>query len=166
MPCACRAFARDDSEEPNPPTAEHVQSVYRLVPSKHRLALLFLDWSGARVSAIDRTLVGDYDEARRRVRLRKQATKTRKALWVDLHPVLADALEASLGRARTATPRRAWSPSRAPTRCERRSRRPAARGRSRSSRRTTSATDASRCSTCAASRGRGSASGSASATSR
>ena len=33
----------------------------------------------------------------RRVRLRKQATKTRKALWIELHPALADALEASLG---------------------------------------------------------------------
>jgi hypothetical protein len=36
---------RDDSEEPNPPTAEQVAKVYRLIPSKHRLALLFLDWS-------------------------------------------------------------------------------------------------------------------------
>jgi integrase len=88
---------RDESEEPNPPTAEQVATVYRLIPSKHRLALLFLDWSGARVSAIDRTLVGDYDETRRRVRLRKQATKTRKALWIELHPVLAEALEARLG---------------------------------------------------------------------
>jgi integrase len=88
---------RDDSEEPNPPTADHVVTAYRLIPSKHRLALLFLDWSGARVSAIDRTLVGDYDESRRRVRLRKQTTKTRKALWVELHPVLAEALEATLG---------------------------------------------------------------------
>jgi hypothetical protein len=59
---------RDESEEPNPPTAEQVAAVYRLIPSKHRLALLFLDWSGARVSAIDRTLVGDYDEARQRLR--------------------------------------------------------------------------------------------------
>jgi len=49
------------------------------------------------MSSIDRTLVGDYEEARRRVRLRKQATKTRKALWIDLHPALADELEASLG---------------------------------------------------------------------
>lgn len=48
------------------------------------------------MSAIDRTLVGDYDEARRRVRLRKQATKTRKALWIDLPPVLAEAIEAAL----------------------------------------------------------------------
>jgi integrase len=88
---------RDDSEEPNPPTAAHVEAVYRTIPRKHRLALLFLDWSGARVSAIDKTLVSDYDEARRRVRLRKQATKQRRALWIELHPALADALEAELG---------------------------------------------------------------------
>jgi hypothetical protein len=71
---------RDNSKEPNPPSAEHVEAAYQLIPSKHRLALLFLDWSGGRASAIDRTLVADYDESRRRVRLRKQATKTRKAL--------------------------------------------------------------------------------------
>jgi integrase len=87
---------RDDSEEPNPPSAEHVEAVLRLIPPKHRLALLFLDWSGSRVSAIDRTRVGDYDENRRRVRLRKQTTKTRRALWVDLHPALAEAIEATL----------------------------------------------------------------------
>jgi hypothetical protein len=60
----------DDSEEVNPPSAEQVEAVFRLIPPKHRLALLFLDWSGARVSAIDKTLVGDYDERRHRVRLR------------------------------------------------------------------------------------------------
>jgi integrase len=88
---------RQEPEEPNPPTAEHVEAVYRLVPPKHRLALLFLDWSGARVSAIDQTRVGDYDEHRRRVRLRAATTKTRRALWVELHPALAEALEESLG---------------------------------------------------------------------
>jgi integrase len=88
---------REEPEEPNPPSAEQVETVYRLVPSRHRLALLFLDWSGARVSAIDRTHVSDYDETRRRVRLRAATTKTRKALWVELHPTLADALEAELG---------------------------------------------------------------------
>jgi integrase len=87
----------DDSEEVNPPSADHVETAFRLIPSKHRLALLFLDWSGARVSAIDKTLVGDYDEQRRRVRLRKQTTKKRRALWIDLHPVLAEQIEASLG---------------------------------------------------------------------
>jgi integrase len=88
---------REEPEEPNPPTADQVETVYRLLPSRHRLALLFLDWSGARVSAIDRTLVGDYDEPRRRVRLRAATTKTRRALWVELHPALAEALSARLG---------------------------------------------------------------------
>jgi integrase len=88
---------REEPEEPNPPTAAHVEAVYRLLPSTHRLPLLFLDWSGARVSGIDHALVGDYDEPRSRVRLRAATTKTRRALWVELHPVLADALEAKLG---------------------------------------------------------------------
>jgi integrase len=88
---------REEPEEVNPPSAEHVETVYRLIPSKHRLALLWLEWSGARVSSIDQTLVSDYDEPRRRVRLRAATTKTRKALWVELHPELAEALEAQLG---------------------------------------------------------------------
>lgn len=100
-PNPCRSnhvrLPREEPEEINPPTAEHVEAVYRLLPSKHRLALLWLDWSGARVSSIDSTLVGDYDEPRRRVRLRAATTKTRKALWVELHPALADAIEARLG---------------------------------------------------------------------
>jgi integrase len=87
---------REDEDEINPPTAEHVEAVYRLVPAKHRLALLWLDWSGARVSSVDLTLVGDYDEPRRRVRLRSATTKTKRALWVELPPELADAIEATL----------------------------------------------------------------------
>jgi hypothetical protein len=63
----------------------------------HRLPLLFLDWSGARVRAIDTLPVGDYDEPGSRVRLRAATTKTRRALWVALHPDLAEALSAALG---------------------------------------------------------------------
>lgn len=88
---------REEREEPTPPTGQHVEAVYRLLPSKHRLPLLFLDWSGARVAAIDKTLIGDYDEPRRRVRLRAATTKQRRALWVELHPEIADALEQRLG---------------------------------------------------------------------
>jgi integrase len=87
---------RNEPEEMNPPTAEHVAGVYRLLPTAHRLPLLFLDWSGARVSAIDHALVGDYDEQRRRVRLRAATTKTRRALWIDLHPVIAGEIERRL----------------------------------------------------------------------
>jgi integrase len=88
---------RGEEEELNPPSAEHVEAVFRLLPTRHRLPLLWLDWSGARVASVDLTRVGDYDEPRRRVRLRATTTKTRRALWVDLPEVLADAVEASLG---------------------------------------------------------------------
>src|SRR5262245_38265770 len=37
---------REEPEEPNPPTAEDCEAVYRLLPPNHRLAFLFLDWSG------------------------------------------------------------------------------------------------------------------------
>lgn len=87
---------RGEVREPEPPSAEHVEAVYWLLPSKHRLALLWLDWSGARVSSIDTTTVGDYDEPRRRVRLRAAVSKTGRALWVDLPDVLADAIEQTL----------------------------------------------------------------------
>jgi integrase len=88
---------RTEPEEVNPPSAAQILSFYRLLPSRHRLPLLFLDWSGVRVSAIDLTLVGDYDEPRRRVRLRASTTKARRAVWIELHPVIADAVEASIG---------------------------------------------------------------------
>jgi integrase len=88
---------REEQEEISPPSADHLEAVYRLLPSKHRLAFMWLDWSGARVSSVDLTLVGDYDEPRSRVRLRAATTKTRRALWVELHPVIAAALEEQLG---------------------------------------------------------------------
>jgi integrase len=88
---------REEPDEVNPPPAADLEAVYHLLPRQHRLPFLFLDWSGARVSAIDKTLVGDYDESRRRVRLRAATTKSRRALWIDLPPVLADAIEAQIG---------------------------------------------------------------------
>jgi integrase len=87
---------RGELREPEPPNSEHVEAVYWLLPPRHRLALLWLDWSGARVSTIDTTTVGDYDEPRRRVRLRASASKTRRALWVEFPDVLADAIERTL----------------------------------------------------------------------
>jgi integrase len=73
-----------------------VEAVFRLLPSAHRLPLLWLDWSGARVASVEKLRAGDYDEPARRVRLRAATTKTRKALWVELPEVLADAIEATL----------------------------------------------------------------------
>jgi integrase len=86
----------EEHVEINPPTAAHVEAVYRTLPPAYRLGLLWLDWSGARVASVDLLTVDDYDERDRRVRLRGSTTKTRQALWVDLPDTLADALEASL----------------------------------------------------------------------
>jgi integrase len=88
---------REETDELTPPSAEYVEAVYRLLPSKHRVPLLWLDWSGARVGSVDKVLVGDYDEQRRRVRLRRAITKTRKGLWVELPESLAQAIEAAIG---------------------------------------------------------------------
>jgi integrase len=95
---------REEAEEISPPSAEHVEAVFRRIPAKHRLALLWLDWSGARVGSVDDVLVGDYDEPRRRIRLRAATTKTRRALWVELPPVLAEAIEATLPHRRFRDP--------------------------------------------------------------
>ncbi len=86
----------EEAREMNPPTAEHVEAVYRLLVPSYRLPLLWLDWSGARVASVDLLRVGDYDERERRIRLRASTTKSRKALWVELPDVLADAIEARL----------------------------------------------------------------------
>jgi integrase len=86
-------------EEPvelEPPTADHVEAVLHLLPRTYRLPLLWLDWSGARLGSVETVRVGDYDEPRRRVRLRAATTKTRAALWVDLPDALADAIEATM----------------------------------------------------------------------
>jgi integrase len=89
-------YPHEERIEIQPPTSEHVEAVCRLLPSSYRLALLWLDWSGARVASVDSVLVGDYDEPRRRIRLRASTTKTRSALWVELPDVLAEAIEATL----------------------------------------------------------------------
>jgi integrase len=95
---------REEAVEITPPPASHVEAVFLRVPEKHRLALLWLDWSGARVGSVDHVLLGDYDEPRRRVRLRKAITKTRRGLWVELPGALADAIEASLPHRRFRDP--------------------------------------------------------------
>jgi integrase len=86
----------EERAELNPPTAAHVEAVFRLLAPAYRLPLAWLDWSGARVASIELVRVGDYDEPQQRVRLRATTTKTRQALWIELPDALADAVEATL----------------------------------------------------------------------
>jgi integrase len=87
---------REERDELEPPTAAHVEAVYRRLPAAHRVPLLWLDWSGARVGTVDKLRASDYDRSRRRVRLRATASKTRRALWVDVPDDLANAIEQDL----------------------------------------------------------------------
>lgn len=86
----------EEQLEIEPPTSEHVEAVYRLLPPSYRLPLLWLDWSGARVASVETVRVGDYDEPARRIRLRAWTTKTRAALWVEIPETLAEAIEQTL----------------------------------------------------------------------
>ena len=86
----------EEPVEVEPPMSDHVAAVYRLLAPAYRLPLLWLDWSGARLASVETVHVGDYDEPRRRVRLRAATQKGRAALWVELPDVLAEAIEATL----------------------------------------------------------------------
>ena len=125
---------REEPEEINPPSADARRG--RLPAASRRSTGCRCSGSTGRApasSSVDLTLVGDYDEPRRRVRLRAATTKTRRALWVELPD---GARRRDRGdarrRARIATPTRGCSPSPAPTRSGRRSRRRAGRPGSRS----------------------------------
>jgi hypothetical protein len=157
---------REDEEEINPPTAQHAEAVYRLLPSKHRLAFLFLEWSGSRVGVIDYVLVSDYDEPRRRVRLRKWSRRRRRRSGSTCRPFSPRRSRRRSGREKIATPTLGCSPGAVRPRSGRRSRGPARRRPSRTSRRTTSATGVSRSSTYVECHSRGSASSSARGASR
>jgi integrase len=89
---------RGEPRELEPPTADHVEAIFLRLPEQHRLPLLWLEWSGARVGSVDQTLVGDYDQddPERRVRLRAAVSKTRRGLWVPLPDALADAIDRTL----------------------------------------------------------------------
>jgi hypothetical protein len=103
-------FPYEEKIEPEPPTSAHVEAVFRVLPRVHRLPLLWLDWSGARLKSIEHLRVGDYDEPARRVRLRRATQKQRRALWVELPDVLAEPIEAHALSARGSRSGRATLP--------------------------------------------------------
>jgi integrase len=55
---------REQKTEINPPTAEHIEAVHSLLPTRYRLPLLVLDATGMRLGELEGLSWGDVDEGR------------------------------------------------------------------------------------------------------
>jgi integrase len=137
---------RGDSEEPNPPTGDHLEAVYRLLPARYRLPLLVLDATGMRLGELEQLAWGDVDEQRGRWRVTQAVSKTSRARWVQVPPPLFQAVTELVPREDRIPERRVFQGFGGDVsgpRSRERARPPACL----SSRRTTSVTDGSACST-------------------
>ncbi len=76
----------------NPPTSEHVEAVYRLLPARYRVPLLVLDATGMRVGELEGLKWGDVDEPKRRWRVTAALSKTGAARWVSVPELLFGAV--------------------------------------------------------------------------
>lgn len=75
---------REEPEEPEPPSADHVEAVAWLLTVPYLVALLVLDATGVRVGELEAARVGDLDESRRAWLVRAAVSKTRRPRWVEL----------------------------------------------------------------------------------
>jgi len=71
---------REEKRQVQPPTAEHVAAVVRLLASRYRLPVLVLDGTGMRVGELESLTWGDVDEPRGRWRI--ATSKTGRPRWV------------------------------------------------------------------------------------
>src|SRR3954447_11623115 len=83
---------REVRPEVNPPTAEHVLAVHRLLAPRYRLPLLVLDSTGMRVGELEQLTWGDVDEPRGRWRVSQAVSKTGRARWVPVPEPLFEAV--------------------------------------------------------------------------
>jgi integrase len=81
-----------------PPTAEHVLAVHHVLPERYRLPLLVLDASGMRLGELEGLTWGDVDEPRGRWRVSAGVSKTGQGRWVNVAPVIFDAVAALVPR--------------------------------------------------------------------
>jgi integrase len=78
----------EQRQQVQPPTADHVDAVVRLLPSCYRLATLVLDATGMRVGELEQLTWGDLDEPRARWRI--ATSKTGQPRWVTPPPLLLE----------------------------------------------------------------------------
>jgi integrase len=81
-----------------PPTADHVRAVHDLLPTRYRLPLLVLDATGMRLGELEGLRWGDVDESRTRWRVSLAVSKTGRARWVSVVPVVFNAVTALVPR--------------------------------------------------------------------
>lgn len=67
---------REERRHVEPPTAEHVEAVVRLLPERYRLPALLLDATGMRVGELEGLTWGDVDEPRGRWRVAPSVSRT------------------------------------------------------------------------------------------
>jgi integrase len=84
---------REERRHVEPPTAEHVSAVVRLLPYRYRLPALVLDATGMRVGELEALTWGDLDEPRGRWRVASSASKTGRARWIEPPAVLYAAVQ-------------------------------------------------------------------------
>ena len=89
---------RDERAEVRPPTAVHVEAVWRLLPNAYRLPLLVLDATGMRVGELEALTWGDLDELAGRWRVSQAVAKTRRARWVPVPEQVFEAVAALVPR--------------------------------------------------------------------
>jgi len=69
----------DRKSEFVPPTTEHVEAAYAVLPARYQLPLLVLDATGMRLGELEHLAWGDVDEPRRRWRVSAAVSKTKHA---------------------------------------------------------------------------------------
>jgi integrase len=78
------------------PLAGHVEAVAAVLPRKHLLPYLVIDWTGLRLGALEEAKVRDLDERRQAFLARASVAKNEKPVWLALHDVLFEAVLAGL----------------------------------------------------------------------
>lgn len=81
-----------------PPAADHVRAVHDVLPTRYRLPLLVLDATGMRLGELEGLTWGDVDESRSRWRVSQAVSKTGRARWVSVTPVVFEAVMALVAR--------------------------------------------------------------------
>jgi integrase len=86
----------EEPDEPESPSADHIEAAGWLLTVPYLLGLLTLDATGVRVGELEAARLGDLDEHRQAWLVRAAVAKTRRARWVQLPDDLFDAVVARL----------------------------------------------------------------------